>query len=70
MKKVRLYAPYVKVGRNWVRATQPDGTPRMAFRIEKARVIYQDWLLASALGGVSEERELRPVPSNTKVTSE
>lgn len=63
MKK-RLYAPFIKVGRKWVRVTQPDGTPRMAFFMPKASHIYQDWLLGST---PSEERELRPLPRKKEV---
>lgn len=59
----RLYAPFIKVGRRWVRAKQPDGTPRMAFFMPKASQVYQDWLWGST---PSEERQLRPLPRKKK----
>lgn len=61
MKKVRRYAPFFKKDGKWVRATWADGEPKPALRLDRARIVYQDWLLAYPLGGVSEERELRPV---------
>lgn len=66
IKKARLYAPHVKVGNRWIRATWPATElipehPMSAYKKETAVRLYQNWLLASALGGTSEERSLRPI---------
>jgi len=68
MKK-RLYAPFVKSGNRWIRATYTitnEGVQKTkefsGYYKETAVRVYQNWLLQSALGEVGEIRELRPIP--------
>jgi hypothetical protein len=61
MRKQRKYAPFVKVGKRWIRATWKDGENKPAFTKEQAIRIYQHWLLAPVMEGINETRELRPV---------
>jgi hypothetical protein len=64
----RLYAPFLKRGRRYVRATHQDGTEMSAYKKETAIRIYQSWLLAGALGYVSESRSLRPIPKEKELS--
>jgi hypothetical protein len=65
MRNQRKYAPFVKVGKRWIRATftTPEGNTYeyQPWRKEAAIRIYQSWLLAPFLNGINEIRELRPV---------
>ena len=64
MRKQRKYAPFVKVGKRWIRAkynTQENDCEMPAMRKDTAIRFYQNWLLAPFLNGVNEIRELRPV---------
>lgn len=65
MRNERKYAPFVKVGKRWIRATftTPENTTHeyQPFRKQTAVRIYQNWLLAPFLNGIDEIRELRPI---------
>lgn len=68
MRKHRLYAPFIKVGKRWQWATYTmtnEGVQKTykftPFKKETAVRVYQDWLLAYAMGNVEEVRELRPL---------
>lgn len=58
----RLYAPFIKQGRNWIRWTWKDGENKPAFGKQQAVRIYQNWLLESS----EEIRQLRPLPVSDK----
>lgn len=73
----RLYAPYVKDGKRWKRATwtakenTSEGIKEVkheyvALFKENAIRRYQNWLLAPLMGEIEyEHRELRPIPLNS-----
>lgn len=71
MRKQRKYAPFVKQGKRWIRATYQVESVRepglmLTFEYtphtkQSAIVRYQSWLLAPFLNGINEIRELRPV---------
>lgn len=66
MRKQRKYAPFVKQGKRWIRATfrseqSQSDVEYSAFPKEIAVRRYQNWLLAPFFNGIDEIRELRPV---------